>query len=92
VRVPQRTQPASLAADTPAKRGASPPTQRGSSMSQRLRALLADERGLTTVEYVIVLCLIAAVSVGLWGDLGDMITGHLDRAVKGLDAELSEDL
>lgn len=58
-------------------------------MSQRLHALLTDERGLTTVEYVIVLCLIAALSVGLWGDLGEKITGYLGAATLKLDAELS---
>jgi Flp pilus assembly pilin Flp len=60
-------------------------------MSQHLRALLADERGLTTVEYVIVLCLIAALSVGLWGDLGDNITSHLKGAIDDLNGELSRD-
>ena len=57
-------------------------------MSLRLRNLLADERGLTTVEYVIVLCLIAAISVGLWQDLGENIHNYLNGAVQDLDAEL----
>jgi Flp pilus assembly pilin Flp len=60
-------------------------------MFRHLRALLADERGLTTVEYVIVLCLIAALSVGLWADLGERITGYLSGAIQDLDAELAED-
>jgi Flp pilus assembly pilin Flp len=60
-------------------------------MSQHLRALLADERGLTTVEYVIVLCLIAALSVGLWRDLGNNITGYLNGAIEDLNTGLTTD-
>jgi Flp pilus assembly pilin Flp len=39
-----------------------------------------DERGLTTVEYVIVLCLIAAVAVGTWDALGEHIHDALQKA------------
>lgn len=60
-------------------------------MIQRLRSsLLADERGLTTVEYVIVLCLIAALSVGTWGTLGKRIMGYLGGAMDNIDGELGE--
>ena len=55
-------------------------------MLQRLRsALLTDERGLTTVEYVIVLCLIAAISVGTWQQLGSKISEYLAGASKDID-------
>ncbi len=58
-------------------------------MLQRLRnALLADERGLTTVEYVIVLCLIAAISVKAWHTLGSNISGYLDDAVTKIGNEM----
>jgi len=58
-------------------------------MVQRLRsALLIDERGLTTVEYVIVLCLIAAVSVGTWHSLGKKVGDYLGAAVTDIDHEL----
>lgn len=43
------------------------------------RRLRTNERGLTTVEYTIVLCLIAALCVGVWktfgGEVKDYITG-----------------
>jgi Flp pilus assembly pilin Flp len=41
-------------------------------MSRALQALLADDSAVTTVEYAILLCLIAAASVALWwSTLGD---------------------
>ena len=53
-------------------------------MNQKINALLSnlrrDERGLTTVEYVIVLCLIAAMAVGTWKQFGSDINGYLTRA------------
>lgn len=42
--------------------------------------LLTDERGLSSVEYVILLVLIAAACVGLWMTLGDIITSRLSDA------------
>ena len=36
-------------------------------------SLARDTRGLSTVEYVIVLCLIAAVSVGVWSKFGNTV-------------------
>ncbi len=51
---------------------------------QRIRllcsALRRDERGLTTVEYAIILCVIVAVSVGGWKAFGDKIDGALTKA------------
>jgi Flp pilus assembly pilin Flp len=44
------------------------------------RRLLADTRGLTTVEYTIVLCLIAALSVGSWAAFGGNIERYLSSA------------
>lgn len=41
--------------------------------SRRARALLADERGLTTVEYIIVLCLIAVVGFAIWKQFGQTV-------------------
>ena len=42
-------------------------------------SLLADERGLTTVEYIILLCLVAVVGFGVWQKFGtsvrDKVTG-----------------
>lgn len=46
---------------------------------QCLQRLRRDERGLTTVEYAIVLCLIAAVAVGLWQEFGEMVAANLEE-------------
>ena len=59
----------------------------------RLDRLRADQRGLTTVEYAIVLCLIAAVVVTTWQKFGkdvkdklvtqtDRISGQMDTGIK----------
>jgi Flp pilus assembly pilin Flp len=50
------------------------------------RGVQRDERGLTTVEYVIVLCLIAVVAVGTWKTFGANIQTYLsgaDAAITG---------
>ena len=44
------------------------------------RGLQSDERGLTTVEYVIVLCLIAALAVGTWKTFGGHVNDYLIKA------------
>jgi Flp pilus assembly pilin Flp len=48
--------------------------------AHRLRLLVPDERGLTTVEYTIVLCLIAALCVGAWATLGGDLNTYVGRA------------
>jgi Flp pilus assembly pilin Flp len=53
------------------------------------RKLVTDQRGLTTVEYVIALGLIAAVAVGSWKTFGDMVHGHLDKAKTNIDTPLT---
>ena len=58
-------------------------------MLHRIQAsLLADERGLTTVEYVIVLCLIAAVAVEAWGILGKNVDKYVRAASGAIDAQI----
>ena len=42
--------------------------------------LHGDTRGLTTVEYTIVLCLIAALCVGAWNTFGGEIKGYISGA------------
>jgi Flp pilus assembly pilin Flp len=44
------------------------------------RRLLADTHGLTTVEYTIVLCLIAALCVGAWSQFGEDLEGYVTGA------------
>ncbi len=54
-----------------------------------LARLRDDQRGMTTVEYTIVLCLIAAISVTVWQSFGSELTGHLDGATRGINGALA---
>jgi Flp pilus assembly pilin Flp len=56
-----------------------------------LSNLRRDQRGLTTVEYVIVLCLIAAMAVGTWKIFGKSINTHLGEAQEKLDSNIVVD-
>ena len=60
---------------------------------QRAR-LLKDSRGLTTVEYIIILCLIAVVGFGVWQKFGakvkDKVAGSTET-VDGLPTTPSEE-
>ena len=38
-----------------------------------VRRLLQDQRGLTTVEYIIILCLIAVVGFAVWKQFGQTV-------------------
>ena len=42
-------------------------------MQTKKRPLLADQRGLTTVEYIIVLVLIAVTGFAIWQRFGGMV-------------------
>ena len=42
-------------------------------MLQRIKKLWTDEAGLTTVEYALLLMLIAAACVTTWGQLGSAV-------------------
>lgn len=46
----------------------------------KLRNLVQDDRGLSTVEYVILLVLIAAVAMGTWQVFGSRVQEKLDDA------------
>jgi Flp pilus assembly pilin Flp len=50
--------------------------------TRRVRELLADTRGLSTVEYVIILCLIAVVGFAIWQKFGATVKAK----VRGADA------
>ncbi|MFN7700603.1 MAG: Flp family type IVb pilin [Deltaproteobacteria bacterium] len=54
--------------------------------SRRVRELLADTQGLSTVEYVIILCLIAVVCFAVWQRFGNMVKGKIDGSTGTLDA------
>jgi Flp pilus assembly pilin Flp len=43
-------------------------------------SLVKDDRGLSTVEYVIILVLIAAASVGIWKTLGETVKSKIGSA------------
>ncbi len=47
--------------------------------------VVSDQRGLTTVEYVIALGLIAAVAVGSWKTFGDKVKGHLEASTNSVE-------
>ena len=46
----------------------------------RARSLWRDQRGLSTVEYTVLLVLIVAVSVGLWNKLGAKVHDKLSKS------------
>lgn len=41
-------------------------------------SLIRDERGLTTVEYIIILCLIAMVGFAVWKKFGETVKEKVD--------------
>lgn len=41
-------------------------------------ALITDQRGLSSVEYVVLLVLVVAASVGLWVTFGKNVTTRID--------------
>jgi Flp pilus assembly pilin Flp len=59
---------------------------------QSIRARLAKnaKRGLSTVEYVIILVLIAAVAVATWTAFGSKLKGALQGASKQIGGELKK--
>jgi len=54
--------------------------------SKRISTLASDKRGLTTVEYIIVLGLIAVVGIAAWQKFGETLTGEIEAA----DSYISE--
>jgi Flp pilus assembly pilin Flp len=47
---------------------------------ERNPSLVSDKRGLTTVEYIIVLGLIAVVGIAAWQKFGETLTGEVQAA------------
>ena len=62
------------------------------SLVQLGRRLRADTRGLTTVEYTIVLCLIAALCVGVWKQFGDNVQSYITKSKDKIAAEVEPGL
>ena len=53
-------------------------------------SLFRDDCGLSTVEYTIILVLIAVAGIGLWSNFGDVLTDKIGVAtdrLDGMDAE-----
>jgi Flp pilus assembly pilin Flp len=48
-------------------------------------SLLRDDRGLSTVEYVIILVLIAAAATGTWVTFGGKVKSKIDAANTEMD-------
>lgn len=48
---------------------------------QNKKSLLKDKRGLSTVEYIIILVLIAAAGVSLWTEFGTLVQEKLQGAI-----------
>jgi Flp pilus assembly pilin Flp len=60
---------------------------------KQLPSLLQDQRGLTTVEYIIILCLIAVVGFAIWKKFGETVktkAGGANTVVDGLPESSSE--
>jgi Flp pilus assembly pilin Flp len=49
-------------------------------MITKLRSLLKDTKGLSTVEYIIILCLIAVVCFAIWRQFGETVKSKVQGA------------
>jgi Flp pilus assembly pilin Flp len=59
-----------------------------STLSPLLIRLRHDERGLSTVEYVVLLVLIVAMAVAAWNTFGTRVQGKLDAASGSFNTEV----
>ena len=48
-------------------------------------SIVRDERGLTTVEYVIILVLIATLAIFAWGKFGKAVTAKVDSSTTQIE-------
>lgn len=55
-------------------------------------SLTKDERGLSTVEYVIILVLIASAAVGTWRSLGTTVKGKIADSDTNIQSISSADV
>ncbi|HEY5961715.1 MAG TPA: hypothetical protein VIV60_34385 [Polyangiaceae bacterium] len=58
----------------------------------RKTSLVKDDRGLSTVEYVIILVLIASAAVGVWTGFGKTIKGKIvdsDTEIKTINKDIT---
>jgi len=59
-----------------------------SRLKNLLKKLREDERGLSTVEYVVLLVLIVAIAVALWNVFGNLLVTKLSAAATEFDQEV----
>jgi len=50
--------------------------------------LVRDEAGLSTVEYVIILVLVAAIAIGTWQTFGKTVTSGLGNATDKFNSDV----
>jgi Flp pilus assembly pilin Flp len=55
----------------------------------RQTKLAKDERGVSTVEYVIILVLLAAAAVGTWSTFGDLIKTKIGAANTEIEGKVN---
>jgi len=53
--------------------------------AQNRDSLMKDRRGLSTVEYVIVLALIAVAAIGSWRSFGGKVVDEVKRGIDAVD-------
>jgi len=51
--------------------------------------LIRDEAGLSTVEYVIILVLVAAIAIGTWQTFGKTVTSGLSNASNKFNSDVT---
>jgi Flp pilus assembly pilin Flp len=51
-------------------------------------SLVRDEAGLSTVEYVIILVLVAAIAIGTWQTFGRTVTSGLSKATQQFNSDV----
>jgi Flp pilus assembly pilin Flp len=56
----------------------------------RALSLVKDTRGLSTVEYVILIVLIAAVAIGVWGEFGSLVKDQLEDSKQDIETEFNK--
>jgi len=49
------------------------------------KALLQDEEGLSTVEYIIILILIAIIAITAWTQFGASVTGKANQSTTAIN-------
>jgi len=54
--------------------------KRGEGDLKRRGGLARDDRGLSTVEYIIILMLIAVAGIALWSAFGDTVSSKIGEA------------